>query len=289
MARQVIVNGFPPAWVAETQNIDVALTGGGWVVEAAGVPTSVTPGAGSVVFTGFAPSVSLGLTVSPGAGSVVFTGETPTLTLGLTLAPGAGAVTITGKTPSLTLGLTIVLGAGSVVLTGYAPAISGITPPAPPPPTPTIVPTGAFDAGPGFGSWYNLAFKGGGKSRKRRRRETDLGRDLALIAYADAANVSRGTLPPDVAKKADEIVEQAVAVLERANPPDEAAALKRIAAHEIAYARTVGLTREDAREMFLSAVVERAQREHIQAFADEHRRRIERDDLEVLMLMELGL
>jgi len=160
-------------------------------------------------------------------------------------------------------------------------ATGGVTPPV------VVAPSGGFDAGPSaFGGWFNLAFKSG--QSRRRKRATDIGRELDALAYAEEAHVSRATLAPGVAKRTDEVVEQAVAALRRdAGVADDAAALRRVAAHEIAFARLREQQREDARRAFIAAIVERATREYIQEAAEHRRRRVARDDADILMLMEL--
>lgn len=65
--------------------------------------TTSSPGKGSVVISGHAPSVSVGWTASPGHGTVTLAGHAPvTTTFGEYIgAPGAGTVTITGFVPTL--------------------------------------------------------------------------------------------------------------------------------------------------------------------------------------------
>jgi hypothetical protein len=236
--------------------------GNGQIILSWTTATNVNPGSGSLVFTGKSPTIALGNTLNPSTGSVVFAGKQPTITMGLVVNPAAGGLIFTGLAPTITL--------------------------APAPPAPATPSTTAHDAGPSaFGGWFNLAFKSG--QSRRRKRATDIGRELDALAYAEEAHVSRATLAPEVAKRTDEVVEQAVAALRRdTSVADDAAALRRVAAHEIAFARLREQQREDARQAFIAAIVERATREYIQEAAEQRRRRVARDDADILMLMELA-
>ncbi len=79
--------------------------------------SSIAPGAGSLVFTGHAPSADI--TVTPAAGSVVFTGFAPSITNDTVVAPPAGSLVFTGFAPSPDI--TVEPPAGAVVFTGHAP------------------------------------------------------------------------------------------------------------------------------------------------------------------------
>lgn len=69
---------------------------------------TVTPGAGSLTLTGYAPTVTAtsNATVTPGAGALVLTGYAPTVTVptSVTVTPGTGSLTITGYAPTVTAG-----------------------------------------------------------------------------------------------------------------------------------------------------------------------------------------
>lgn len=67
-----------------------------------GTSVTVTPGAGSVVVSGFAPSVAAGASVSLGSGSVVLTGHAPGASGSAAASPGVGAVVVRGYAPEVT-------------------------------------------------------------------------------------------------------------------------------------------------------------------------------------------
>ena len=61
--------------------------------------TNAQPGVGSLILTGYPPSLSLSLRVAPGAGSLTLTGFAPALRT--KVFPGVGALTFTGLQPSI--------------------------------------------------------------------------------------------------------------------------------------------------------------------------------------------
>jgi hypothetical protein len=71
---------------------------------------SVTPGTGSLVLTGFAPTVSAGASVTPSAGSLALTGFAPTVAAAASVTPGVGTLTITGFAPTVTAGANVTPG-----------------------------------------------------------------------------------------------------------------------------------------------------------------------------------
>jgi hypothetical protein len=89
---------------------------------------TISPGVGSIILTGFAPTVTMDVTISPGVGAVTITGFSPTVTNNasgaLTVNPGVGAVTITGFAPSVLIGMTVSPGLGGVTITGFAPTVT---------------------------------------------------------------------------------------------------------------------------------------------------------------------
>ena len=95
-----------------------------------GTSVTVTPGVGSLVLTGFAPTVSAtqSQTVTPGVGSLTLTGFAPDVSAGTnaTASPGAGSLTLTGLAPtvSATSNVTVTPGFQALTLTGFAPAVS---------------------------------------------------------------------------------------------------------------------------------------------------------------------
>jgi hypothetical protein len=95
---------------------------------AAGGNTAINPGAGTLVITGAAPTVSQSVNqqVNPGAGSLAFTGYAPVILQPQSLTSGTGALVLTGYAPAVTqlAGIAVNPGAGALTLTGYAPAIA---------------------------------------------------------------------------------------------------------------------------------------------------------------------
>jgi hypothetical protein len=94
----------------------------------AGTDTPVNPGAGSVAFTGYAPSIaqSANQSAAPGAGSLGITGYAPTVAQSIngSVAPGAGSVAITGYAPTITQPQAVAPNVGSLTITGYAPTVT---------------------------------------------------------------------------------------------------------------------------------------------------------------------
>src|ERR1700723_445663 len=89
---------------------------------------TLTPAAGSILLTGFAPSVDQSLV--PSASSIVVTGQAPIVAAGNTVAPSVGSVVVTGVAPSDAAGNTVAPGAGSILLTGEAPSVDQALAPA---------------------------------------------------------------------------------------------------------------------------------------------------------------
>jgi hypothetical protein len=91
--------------------------------------TNVSPAAGALALTGYAPTVaqSANRSAAPGAGALAFTGYAPTVTRTVTTSvqPLAGTLTFTGFAPTVarTANANVTPGAGSLTLTGYAPAV----------------------------------------------------------------------------------------------------------------------------------------------------------------------
>jgi hypothetical protein len=77
-----------------------------------------------------------GVSVTPGAGSIVATGFTPTLQADWMATPGLGAVTVTGRAPAVVIGgnASASPGVGTVTVVGFKPALIAV--PAAIPPTP---------------------------------------------------------------------------------------------------------------------------------------------------------
>lgn len=90
--------------------------------------TSVSPAAGNLTFTGFAPSVTQAVSVVPDAGSFAFTGFAPTVeqTANVSLTPAAGALTFTGYAPTVTQTgpISVTPDPGNITFTGYAPTVT---------------------------------------------------------------------------------------------------------------------------------------------------------------------
>ena len=80
---------------------------------------TIAIGAGSLVFTGFAPAV-LQNTIAIPDGSLTLNGFAPTVALRLPI--GTGSLTLTGFAPNASAGINI--GAGALTLTGFAPTVT---------------------------------------------------------------------------------------------------------------------------------------------------------------------
>lgn len=96
-----------------------------------GVTTSAAPGAAALTITGHAPSVTQGMTtsVSPAAGALAVQGYAPTVTqtAARSTNPAPAALTITGYAPTVTRGASLVVAAGApaaLTVRGYAPTIT---------------------------------------------------------------------------------------------------------------------------------------------------------------------
>jgi hypothetical protein len=94
----------------------------------AGTDTPVNPGAGSVAFTGYAPSIaqSANQSAAPGAGSLGVTGYAPTITQPQAVAANVGSLAITGYAPTVTQAINQAVNpsAGTLAFTGYAPSVA---------------------------------------------------------------------------------------------------------------------------------------------------------------------
>lgn len=94
------------------------------------VDTPVTPGAGALALTGYAPTVaqSVNQTAAPAAGALTLTGYVPsvTRTAHVSTTPGTGSLTLTGYAPTVTrtTSQTLQPSPGGLTLTGYAPLIT---------------------------------------------------------------------------------------------------------------------------------------------------------------------
>jgi hypothetical protein len=82
-------------------------------------PQAVTPAAGTVALTGYAPALLQPQAATPAAGTVALTGYAPVL--GVALTPATGTVALTGYAPALLQPQAVTPAAGTVALTGYAP------------------------------------------------------------------------------------------------------------------------------------------------------------------------
>lgn len=99
------------------------------ILVAAAAGTTVTPGTGSLILTGYAPVLDIGLT--PSTGSLVLTGYAPVLDLKLT--PSTGSLVLTGFAPTVAVNTPLTPGAASLTLTGYAPTVTATETTATPP------------------------------------------------------------------------------------------------------------------------------------------------------------
>lgn len=89
---------------------------------AAALGTTITPTAGSLSLTGYAPTISVPQTIAPTAGAVAITGRTACV--GYSITPANGAMTITGPPgPVIAVNDPLTTSVGSLLLTGYAPSV----------------------------------------------------------------------------------------------------------------------------------------------------------------------
>jgi len=95
-------------------------------------PIYQTPGVGALAFTGYAPSVSISQsrTIAPGVASLSLTGYAPSVGVSQlhAIAPGAGSLSISGHAPTITIqvydDLSVTPEVGALTLTGYAPGVT---------------------------------------------------------------------------------------------------------------------------------------------------------------------
>ena len=110
--------GANRAWTARGYPINPA-TGGG---------TTIAPGVGHGIFTGYAPSIaqSANQTLTPGVGHGLFTSYAPSLSQSANqvVSPAAGHGIFAGRAPSLSQSVTISPGAGHGIFTGSAPTLA---------------------------------------------------------------------------------------------------------------------------------------------------------------------
>ena len=72
-----------------------------FTIDTASAAVEVLPGTGAAVFTGFAPSVTIGVNVLPGTGQAVFAGFAPTVQTPRNVTPGVGQAVFTGFAPTI--------------------------------------------------------------------------------------------------------------------------------------------------------------------------------------------
>lgn len=87
--------------------------------------TPLTPAAGALTLTGYAPTVA-GLVIQPPAAALTLTGQAPTVPQSTLVTPPAGALALTGLVPEISLGIDIFQytpSVGAIVVEG----IDGIT------------------------------------------------------------------------------------------------------------------------------------------------------------------
>ena len=86
---------------------------------------SLTPVAGTVALTGYAPALLQPQAATPAAGTVALTGYAPVL--GVALTPATGTVALTGYAPALLQPQAVISAAGTVALIGYASVLTAGT------------------------------------------------------------------------------------------------------------------------------------------------------------------
>lgn len=123
MARQTITRGLPSPIYRNEVNNSQHIDRGGVYINETQVPTSLSPGAGAIIFTGAIPTVTADTSLTPGAGSVVLTGSSPSVTIDAALTPGAAAIAITGFAPSVGTDTQFNPGTGTLVFQSFAPSV----------------------------------------------------------------------------------------------------------------------------------------------------------------------
>lgn len=148
-----------------------------------------------------------------------------------------------------------------------------IPPPPPPPPPPATSPNQGFDAGPGFGRWFNLAYRAGSSSPRRQKR-TGIGAEIEALLEADAPE----------AETPQQIVERAVERIVEARPLSEVHAFSVVEAEERRYRAALNLEARsvaEARQAFADEIAAYAAAE----LARQKRERRRRDDDDMIAVL----
>jgi hypothetical protein len=101
-----------------------------YYTEAGSGPQTVTPGAGSLSYTGYLPNINAEINANtyPGIGLLTYIGYTPSLIPALepVITPSAGALTLTGYAPVIRklLERIVTADSGSLSFTGYTPVVN---------------------------------------------------------------------------------------------------------------------------------------------------------------------
>jgi len=127
---RIVTTGGTGITLRQQAVLSTAETGSAlWIVQ--GVNTQVTPGAFGIVFTGFAPTVTVGagnVTVSPGIFAIVWTGLAPTVTASdnKSVTPAAFSLAFTGFAPTVTASnhQSVTPVAFALAWTGFAPTVT---------------------------------------------------------------------------------------------------------------------------------------------------------------------
>lgn len=89
-----------------------------------GTSYSGTPGTGTLILTGYAPTVATPRLITPTTGALTLTGYAPTVAIPVTVTPSTGSLTLTGYAPAVTTPVVVTPSTGDLVLTGYAPTVT---------------------------------------------------------------------------------------------------------------------------------------------------------------------
>lgn len=95
-----------------------------WVGTRGGTSVSVTPTTGSLILTGYAPTVATPRLVTPTTGTLVLQGYAPTVATPVAVTPTTGPLVLTGYAPTVATPVVVTPMTGSLVLTGYAPTVT---------------------------------------------------------------------------------------------------------------------------------------------------------------------
>lgn len=158
-----------------------------WGVSSSGTDTPVNPAVGTVVLTGYAPTIIQPQAVAPGAGSLSITGYAPTVSqaAGQNVTPAAGMLSLSGFAPAVTQtgNQTVLPAAGPLAVTGYAPTITQASP------SPNVAPSAGSIVIAGY---EPTVIQSGGAGRPRRKFQVETSRGIVEVdTLSEVVEVAR--------------------------------------------------------------------------------------------------